>query len=147
MWVKVLWDNKGKIAILVGALLVLGYIALLKGEIGDLKGIVADYKIEMNKANIDIQRVTKVNRDNNITFNSIIKDYDIKLDICEEKQVIQSTKEADLLSLIEALRNKKPKIVETTVYKLKECKVTVNESKDSNASTLLNRLNKNFGGM
>lgn len=146
VWVQLLWKFKGPIAIGAVVLFVILYIVSLKSEIGDLKGVVADYKIEMNDANNDIKRLSGVNIDYVKSHERAIIDYEKMLETCAERMNIFGTKEDEYLDLIESLRNKKPKKVITTVYKLQECAVTVVESNDKNASTLINRLNSNFGG-
>ena len=60
-WLSLAMKYWKQISVVVLVVIALLYVASLKSEIGDLKGVVADYKIEMNKANTEIKRVSGVN--------------------------------------------------------------------------------------
>jgi len=146
MFVSYLLKN-WKTILVAGVIILVGlYIFNLKDTISDLEKDVAFYKSELQKESDEVLRLSKVNLDNISAMQKIKEDANKSVRLCRSQYNVSKSKETELLNLIESLKSKvksKPKV--KTVFKLKECKVTVS-SEDPN-DPLLNNLNRQIGGL
>ena len=155
MWITYLFKYKEAIAIGLAVIFILGYIGVLKMTISGLESdlvkkdnVIIGYKVNLNKANNDIDRLSTINTTNISTYESMLIDADLDLVNCNESQVFREKKTNGLLDIITALKRKKPTTVTNTVYKLKECKVTISEDlTDDNSTSILKLLNNAVGGI
>ena len=147
MFITTLLKNWKTIGIGILVIAIVSYILILRSTINGLETDKDILKSSISKSNTEIKRLLKENKTTLVSIQHIKNDNIKRIQLCEDQNKISSNKESKLLHLISILKNKEPKvkIVTKKVYTLKECKVTVEDS--NNTDTIIGNLNNTIKGL
>jgi len=147
MFMTLLLKNWKTIGVGVILLAIGSYILILRSKISDLKSDRDVLKTSIIKSNLEIKRLLRENKATLISVQHIKDDNNRRIQLCTEQNKISSDKDKKLLHIIDILKHTKPriKIVTKKVYTVKDCKVTVEDTDNSN--TILGNLNDTIKGL
>lgn len=147
MFMTLLLKNWKTIGIGIIILAIGSYVLILRSKISDLKSDRDVLKSSIIKSNLEIKRLLRENKSTLITMQHIKNDNNRRIQLCTAQNKISSDKDKKLLHLIDILKHTKPKvkIITKKVYTVKNCKVTVEDS--DNSDTIVGNLNNIVKGL